>query len=170
MPHQYIEAPNKVKIRNSLSIFLAGGISNCEDWQSKASKALSRQDYLTVVNPRRNDWKMDKNEVEESVIQIAWEFDYIRRVSDVLFWFTDDTLQPITLYELGAALERNHKYWDESENPQGQRIFLGADKAYKRLLDVKVQAKLVGYKWEIRDNLETLLKDVVQYHKSLSPA
>ena len=164
---QYIEAPKKVKIKNDFSVFLAGGISNCEDWQAQASKALEPEDYLTVVNPRRNDWSMDKNQIEESVIQIAWEFEYIRKVTDVLFWFTDDTLQPITLYELGAALERNHQFWDDSEHPEGQRIFIGVDPKYKRALDVKVQAKLVGYRWPIRDSLGILLNDVLEYHNKI---
>jgi hypothetical protein len=166
MPHQYIEAPNKVKIKNQLSVFLAGGISNCEDWQSQAARALEPENSLTVINPRRNDWKMDGSQVEESVIQIAWEFEYIRKVTDILFWFTDDTLQPITLYELGAALERNHDFWNGDEN--GQRVFIGVDKNYKRALDVKVQAKLVGYKWPVRENLGILLNDLVQYQNSIS--
>lgn len=161
--HQYIEAPNYISIKNDISIFLAGGISGCENWQKHVAEKLSNLDYATVVNPRRDDWKVDKDEVKESARQIKWEFEYIRKTTDILFWFTDDTLQPISLYELGAALERNKCY----QNEIGQRIFLGSDKNYKRVLDLKIQAKLVGYKWEIRDDLDTLIKDTVTYLKDL---
>lgn len=165
MKHQYIEAPNKVKIKNDISVFLAGGISNCEDWQAYTAEILKDLDGLTVVNPRRNNWKMDKNEVKESTKQIAWEYEYLRKVTDVIFWFTDDTLQPISLYELGATLERNAFQWQGEET--GQRIFLGSDPGYKRVLDLKVQAKLKGYHWPIRNNLDDLLEDFVKYYKKV---
>lgn len=174
MEYQYIEAPKIVEIKNDLSVFLAGGISNCEDWQAHSAEKLSQLENLTVINPRRNDWKVDKNEIEESVKQISWEFDYIRKTTDIIFWFTDDTLQPISLYELGAALQRNSKYWDErlpfeDEHGfvKGQRIFLGADMDYKRILDVKIQAKLINYRWKVKNNLDDLLEDFANYYHKL---
>lgn len=158
MAYQYIEAPTVEKIKNDYSVFLAGGISNCEDWQKSASKALSQLDDLTVINPRREEWKMDKNEIEESTKQIAWEFAYIRKAKMILFWFTDDTLQPITLFELGSALQRNTN--------GKQKIFIGCDPNYKRMLDVKIQSKLIGFKGKIHNSLSDLIKDVADNYKS----
>jgi hypothetical protein len=174
MAYQYIEAPKVIEIKNDISVFFAGGISQCEDWQKYSEEKLSGLDELTVVNPRRNNWKVDKDEVEESVKQIGWEFKYIRKVTDIIFWFTDDTLQPISLYELGAALQRNAQYWDSNKPMEdekgfvkGQRVFLGADSNYKRVLDVKVQGKLIGYRWPIRNNLDDLLEDFSRYYNKI---
>lgn len=161
--YQYIEAPNKIDIKNKLSAFLAGGITNCEDWQTNVERRLSKFNSVTVVNPRRNDWKMDSDQIKESAIQISWEYDYIRRVSDIIFWFTDDTLQPISLFELGAALERNGENWNS--DIKHQRIFLGADKNYKRRMDVVIQAKLENYIWPIRTNINELIDDFEKYHE-----
>ena len=36
----------------SVDLFLAGGITNCPDWQADALALLSNQD-ITVANPRR---------------------------------------------------------------------------------------------------------------------
>jgi hypothetical protein len=173
MPYQYIEAPKVVTIENDLSVFLAGGISNCEDWQKHSADTLSQLEELTVINPRRNNWDMDDN-VKESAKQIAWEFKYIRKTTDIIFWFTDDTVQPITLYELGAALQRNSEHWDDNlpfEDDKGfvkgQRIFLGADENYTRLMDVKIQANLIGYKWKIKNDLDELLEDFANYYHKL---
>jgi seryl-tRNA synthetase len=38
MAYQYIEAPKIEEIKNDFSAFLAGGISNCEDWQANAAQ------------------------------------------------------------------------------------------------------------------------------------
>lgn len=62
--------------------------------------------------------------------QIAWEYWRLRHVSSIAFWFAQETIQPITLFELGAALERD------------VRIVIGIDPLYERRLDVTMQANL----------------------------
>jgi hypothetical protein len=163
MPHQYIEAIDEAVIANPQSIFLAGGITGCGDWQKKAAKELKSFEHLTVINPRREDFDVSKK--EESVKQIAWEYKRLRQVNQILFWFTESTLQPITLYELGATLERNAQFFSKPSG--GQRIFIGADMDYERLFDVHIQAKMKSYPFDIPDSLEYLLAMVKVYNKNL---
>ena len=162
MAHQYIEAIDETPIKNPNSIFLAGGISNCVDWQKKAAEELNDMDRLTVVNPRRKDFDVSKK--EESIKQISWEYKRLREVTQILFWFTEDTVQPITLYELGAALERNGPAFALSNK---QRIFIGMDKDYERMFDVHIQSKLRGFPFDISDSLDYLLAMVKIYNHNL---
>ena len=53
---EYIEAPNKVKHRpTKSSIFLAGGITGCPDWQKHVVTTL-RDLPVRIYNPRRSDF------------------------------------------------------------------------------------------------------------------
>lgn len=110
------------------SVFLAGGISNCDNWQTQVIADLSGYD-LTVFNPRRPQ-TLDHKDRDTASVQIAWERKYIRAVSTVAFYFPAETLCPITLLELGAALERN------------QNLIVACNYNYERILDVEIQTKL----------------------------
>ena len=59
-----ITAPQRGKLF-SPSLFLAGGITDCPDWQDEAI-AMLRGSPLTVVNPRRPDWPEDDQDGEIS--------------------------------------------------------------------------------------------------------
>jgi hypothetical protein len=106
-------------------LFLAGGISNCPDWQADAAAMLNDQDELTVVNPRRAAFSEDT-----AVEQITWEHTQLHRADVILFWFTSGSLQPIALYELGVHATR------------GVPLAVGADPDYPRRLDIEVQLSL----------------------------
>ncbi len=123
---QYIEAIDYTDAKY-MSIFLAGGISNCPNWQKEVADSLNEYD-ITVYNPRRKNFPIDIK--EESEKQIKWEFDKIRKADIIVFWFSYATLNPITLFEYGAALERN------------QKIIVGIHPDYKRKIDVEIQTKL----------------------------
>lgn len=116
---KYIEAPNRL-VRIPKSIFLAGGISGCPDWQKEMVELLKDTD-LTIFNPRRENFDLSNALVTEE--QIEWEFDHLR-------WFPKETLCPITLFELGA--------WSHTMKP----LFVGMDPDYQRRKDVEVQLKL----------------------------
>jgi hypothetical protein len=64
--------------------------------------------------------------------QITWEYHCIHHCKYILFWFAKETLAPITLFELGSALNTH----DHS------KIFIGIDPEYKRKNDVIIQTKL----------------------------
>lgn len=51
---EYFEAPGT--IRTSLpSVFLAGGITDCPDWQDEATRLFADMD-VAVLNPRRENF------------------------------------------------------------------------------------------------------------------
>jgi hypothetical protein len=130
------------------SLFLAGGISNCPDWQSALLEDLRDTDWV-VFNPRRADFDAGNSELARG--QIEWEHRHLRRSSAIAFWFPPQTLCPITLYELGA--------WSMTD----KALFVGVDPMYARRLDVLEQTRLVRPDVRIVDSLEglaTVLKGV----------
>jgi len=128
-----IKAPQKYESRGNgeHTIFLAGGISNCPDWQKELEShlyfAFGIHNFV-VFNPRRD--KFDFANERESVKQIEWEHSMLEQCDTLLFWFPKETLCPITLYELGA-------YTGKKKN-----LVIGIDPHYKRKLDVITQTRL----------------------------
>jgi hypothetical protein len=149
---QYIEAIDfETEIGYpSRSLFLAGGITNCPDWQSEVVSKLSGLP-LTILNPRRKSFNMeDPNESEK---QIRWEYYHLRRASHTLFWFPEETLCPITLFELGSALERVSNF--------GNNILIGIHPNYKRRFDIEVQTKLrMGWMTQLFYSLDKMIEQV----------
>ena len=128
------------------SLFLAGGISNCPDWQSQLLELLAGTDWL-LINPRREDFDSSNPAMTEA--QIAWEHRHLRASSAVAFWFPPQTLCPITLYELGA--------WSMTQKP----LFVGVDPQYKRRLDILEQTRLVRPDVRVVDSLEGLAAQLI---------
>ncbi|MEU2770789.1 nucleoside 2-deoxyribosyltransferase domain-containing protein [Streptomyces diastaticus] len=125
----YLEAPTYQPrpTASGPSVFLAGGITNCPDWQQTAAAALAD---FTVFNPRRRHFPID--DPGQTPVQIAWEYHHLALADLTLFWFPacdpSRTTQPITMYELGAA----------AATPT-RRIVVGADPGYPRTADVHTQ-------------------------------
>src|ERR1700744_4033888 len=94
----YVECPEEFGGVGT-SLFLAGGITDCPDWQAEM-RARLEDSALVLLNPRRARFPIDDPSVAEA--QIAWEHRHLRRASAILFWFPAEALQPIALYELGA--------------------------------------------------------------------
>lgn len=184
---EYYEAPTEPECEIIHdSVFLAGGITNCEDWQSIVVERLKDLIPLKVFNPRRKNWPTERNP-KDTFVQIEWEYRYLHLCEELIFWFTDDTIQPIVLYELGGALERSRienklECWEEEEYLQdpnrfhysGQVIFIGADPKYTRFEDVKIQAALsgypnkrLGYPLKIYTSLDELIDGYRGYRKYL---
>lgn len=137
---QYIECPETLlEIKNGL--FLAGGISGCADWQAEMVELLRGTDY-TILNPRRKDFPMD--DPAAARVQIAWEYEHLRKAEKILFWFSPETLNPVVLYELGA--------WSMTEKP----IFVGVHPDYQRRRDVEIQTALARPDVEIVYSLAAL--------------
>lgn len=123
--------------RDTCTLFLAGGISGCGDWQADMVWMLSGKpsprsgrlsDRWTILNPRRPDYQ---DSPEEARRQIEWEYAHLSVADAVSFWFPSATLCPITLLELGR--------WSGIAKP----IFVGVDPGYARKLDVEIQVGLV---------------------------
>lgn len=131
-PGRYFEAPTPWEPATNWlpepCIFLAGGITNCSDWQSYARELLDPR--WTIFNPRRSNF--DISDPTESKRQIEWEFEFLDRANVILFWFAGGpSPQPITLYEFGRHLAL-----------RSSRILVGCDDDYSRRFDVITQYRL----------------------------
>lgn len=123
-------------------IFLAGGITGCPDWQRELASRLLRScsSEPTLLNPRREDFPIeDPNAARE---QITWEFNWLNRADLISFWFAENEIQPIALYELGA--------WAMTFKP----IAVGVHPDYPRRQDVEVQLELRRGPMPIMQSLE----------------
>jgi DNA mismatch repair protein MutH len=137
----YVEALQEYIPNGELSIFLAGGISGCSDWQAEIVAQLADMP-IVLLNPRRAHFPMHDPAAAEA--QITWEHEHLRRALAVLFWFPCETLCPITLYELGA--------WSMTNKP----LFVGMHPDYQRRQDVEIQTRLVRPDVDIVCSLEAL--------------
>lgn len=130
-------------------IFLAGGISNCHDWQSEMIRLLGEGgNQRDLINPRRDNF--DTSDLSAAETQIRWEHAALQKATSILFWFPSETLCPITLYELGAHCQR--------EVP----VFVGVHPDYKRKLDVEIQTQLCRPEIQIVYSLEDLVAQVLE--------
>lgn len=138
-------------------LFLAGGISNCPNWQEVVIDALRDYDQeyswedevgLTVVNPRNSDYKDNE---ESAKTQIEWEFNRLERAASKLFWFCKETLCPITLFELGKCCKSN------------KLLYIGCHPDYKRKLDVVTQIGLERPELKVVFSLSELVQQVIDY-------
>lgn len=147
----YVEAVNQAPPKAPRPyLFLAGGITNCPDWQFSFRMAL--QDVGgTLFNPRRA--KFDVKDVSASVAQIEWEYENLRSADVIGFWFCKETVQPITLFELGSALARSmdHDVWP-------QQIAIGVDPGYPREEDVRIQTRCERPDLEISPSMGILIE------------
>ncbi|GAA4573278.1 nucleoside 2-deoxyribosyltransferase domain-containing protein [Planotetraspora kaengkrachanensis] len=144
----HVEAPEGFDGRTR-SVFLAGGITDCPDWQAEVAAGLADLP-VAVLNPRRAAFE---DSPEAAAEQIGWEFRHLAACDTILFWFPGSrSVQPIALYELGM--------WAGRTKP----IVVGADPAYARRLDVSVQLSHVRPGLVVHDSLE---KTIVAARASL---
>ena len=145
----YVEAPEGFVDGGRPSVFLAGGITGCPDWQREVSLNLLGRSKWVVLNPRCKNFPIDDPTAARA--QITWEHECLRQAQAVLFWFPCETLCPIVLYELGT--------WSRSNKP----IFVGTHPDYARRRDVEIQTQLVRPEVHIVHNLGSLTDQVVDF-------
>lgn len=143
-----IKSPEIFENNEMPSIFLAGGITDCYDWQSDMIKLLQNCN-VQLVNPRRSDFDVTNPNMSEE--QIEWEYKNLNIVDAVLFYFPSETLCPITLYELGVHATK------------GTKLFVGCHPEYKRKFDVIKQLELIRPEIVVYETLEELSKIVSEY-------
>lgn len=169
----YIEAPDEFRlairrVTTEPSVFLAGGITGCPDWQAEARKLL--EPHFAVLNPRRADFPIGDRSAGRA--QIEWEFRHLALANVILFWFpgyckhadgsaTQTPDQPIALYELGrwAALQRHI-------GPPPARVFVGVQSGYSREVDVRVQLELARPDIKVRSTLADVCNDALELVRS----
>ena len=147
---KYTECPELYEGEEK-SLFLAGGISGCADWQAELLRMLEKED-LVLLNPRRKHFSSNNRNIEEE--QIKWEYDHLRKASAISFWFPKETPCPITLYELGKQ--------SVSDKP----LFIGIHPDYRRRRDVEIQTKLVRPEIKIVYSLDELSKQIENWARS----
>lgn len=145
-----IEAPNEIySVENykNTKMFLAGGITNCSDWQSFVISELRDIENLTIFNPRRKKFPINDPKAAEE--QITWEFRHLIETDILFFWFAKGSLNPIVLYEYGA-----HAMF--SERP----LIVGIDPEYERKQDVIIQTNLARPNCPIYDSLTDMIEEI----------
>ncbi len=117
---------------NEVCVFLAGGITDCDDWQQEVIYYLKlisedKTDRLVIFNPRRNKWPKN-GDSEEIRRQIHWEVDYINmsNIFSMYFTNTEKSDQPICFYELAKYLNKAYK-------------IISYQEGFKRALDIDIQ-------------------------------
>ncbi len=149
---EYIEAPDEYEGNRPIH-FLAGGISNCPDWQQEISDYLQKHHLnAVVVNPRRKNFPMGN--IAEGIKQIEWEAKYLKKAHTISFWFPAETMCPITLFELGS--------WSMTD----KKIFVGFHQFYPRRLDLQVQIPLRKPGFDFANNIEHLAHQILGYYHS----
>lgn len=133
---QIITAPS-IELPKFKSVFLAGGITNCKEWQKAVIRELEFED-ISFFNPRQEHFDVsDKN---ASYNQILWEFERLEKMDIFsMYYCNDNSDQPICMYELGrniSEIKKNYsKTWEH-------RIIISVEKGYKREQDVFIQTRL----------------------------
>ena len=124
----YIEALMKPADTKLPKVFLAGGITNCPDWQQTMRKLLFNERCF-LLNPRRANFPI--HDPGAAFVQLEWEHQMVKKADLISYWVAKETIQPIVLFELG-------KYLDTYKN-----ILIGIHPEYPRRQDVEIQTRLV---------------------------
>lgn len=143
------------------NLFLAGSISSAADWQNiLIDKGLAN--LYNVFNPRRKEFDVSDPKMEKE--QITWEFQCINKLcKNILFWFSYETVAPITLYEYGRALAKFSEY---------KKFYVGIHPDYPRKNDVIIQTELalgygvINFQYSLDDLYKTIYHD--WYYKNYS--
>lgn len=150
-----IQAPKKSNTYTTNKLFLAGGISNCPDWQKEFCKKLNQYNGdLIVYNPRRvGDLAKNGSDAE---YQIKWEHQYLAYATHMIFWFPEESVCPITLFELG-------KYCELFKNEDAaNQIIVGIHPNYSRKFDLEIQLPLISDEIKIVYSLDDLFDETTK--------
>ena len=133
---QIITAPS-IETPEFTSVFLAGGITNCKEWQKEVIGKLACED-ISFFNPRQEHFDItDKN---ASYKQILWEFERLEKMDIFTMYFcNDDSDQPICMYELGRNIVRMQNRFPSDWE---KRIVISVEDGYRRKADVLIQTEL----------------------------
>ena len=135
---------------NGASLFLAGGITGCPNWQKEMIGQL-KDSPLVLFNPRRASFPIEDKCASRA--QIEWEHIHLRKATAISFWFPCETLNPIVLYELGA--------WSMTD----KKLFVGVHPEYQRRQDVQIQTALTRPDVQIVTSLDALAQEIISWVK-----
>lgn len=157
-----VTAPNNPPsgVNYYVKVFLAGGITGCRNWQETTIEILKQYEKiydlgnLLVFNPRRPDFDIGKN--DEEIEQIKWEHKWLNKCNIVSYFFDNsESVQPITLYELGRY---THK----------KKSIITVTEGYKRQNDVLIQTALDGLYCNIADEQNAIFQHAIAIAQSVN--
>ena len=120
------------------SVFLAGGITNCKNWQKEVIKELNDIEKLTIYNPRRTNFDLSNKNINHE--QIEWEFERLEKMDIFSMYFCGGaSIQPICMYELGRNIIRMQNRFPSDWK---KRIVISCEVDYIRKQDVIIQTLL----------------------------
>ena len=155
-----VTAPESLEVGLDLiSVFLAGGITDCPEWQREVIAKLDDLDCV-VFNPRRDNFPIDDPGAADE--QIAWEFNALSRCNIFSMWFCNSKSdQPICFYELGRNLALH----------SADTIIVGCDSGFRRKQDVIIQTKLAIPEIKVRldfDEYVGVLRDIIIHNQRIN--
>lgn len=156
-PEKYIRQPNDI------TVFLAGGITNCWEWQDKVIELLEKEnlEHLVVFNPRRKDFPI--NDPNASYEQIKWEFDMLEQCNIFSMYFcAGESDQPICMYELGRNICRMQMRFPTDWN---MRLIITSEYNYKRAKDVSIQTMLATDYITINSNIAQHIDNIIEAYR-----
>ena len=145
-PEKGTEAYDLIAKGNAVEVFLAGGITNCKNWQKAVIDELGMLDDssysdLIIYNPRQENF--DVSNKNASYDQIAWEYHFLNRMNLFCMCFVaSESVQPICMYELGRYISEMQRRFPSDWT---DRIIIFVEDGYKRKLDVLVQVYFAIY-------------------------
>lgn len=156
---QEIKAPNTLYSIDAFirkKIFLAGGVTGNYDWRKVLLNTIDSHlgayvrggDDLIAFDPVRKDFDASNEKLIEELV--CWEFEHLAKADVTVFWFIEETLCPMTLYELGYALA------------SGREVVIGIHPKYAKRNDVVIQSTVAGYKGSYSNSLDFLAKNVIK--------
>ena len=138
-------------------MFIAGGITNCENWQNDLILRLkqetklneSKKINLVILNPRCE-------EMPDHNTQVKWEFKKLKKSDIISFWFSEGSVNPITLFEYGSHFKSKKK-----------KIVVGCHPNYEKRNSVIVQTELERPKLKVQENFEDFYTELLKTIKKL---
>lgn len=146
---QVITAPSTEKPIYT-SVFLAGGISNCKEWQKDVIDCMDKIS-VSLFNPRQEHFDVSDKSASEK--QITWEFERLEQMDIFSMYFcNDDSDQPICMYELGRNIVRMQNRFPSDWQ---RRIIISVERGYRRAKDVIIQTRLCAPNLSVDENATT---------------
>lgn len=135
------------KQEGDILVFLAGGITNCDNWQNSVIDRIKQEEFghnVVIANPRRESFP-DTNNEKSFYKQVEWEFNMLEQANIFsVFFANSESVQPITMYELGRNIVRMKEKFPEDYSI---RTIISVQRGYGRTQDVLVQTDLAyGFK------------------------
>jgi hypothetical protein len=149
---EIIQAPAET-ISKGIKLFIAGGIRNCPNWQNILIDRLSNEQQIKdeigysnikiiIFNPRCKKIPNEKK-------QVKWEYDKLKQSDIISFWFSEGSVNPITLFEYGSYIDSTN-------------LIVGCHPKYERRRNVIIQTGLARPDIKINKNFENFYKEIVE--------